>query len=58
MKTIFVELSKEKLDLIIKALSKVEYKEEDFDKEMDGSFAGQCETYAEELDILFTKEFK
>ena len=52
-----LKLTKKEWDLIIKALGKVEYTEEDYDKLPEDTDAGQAEMLAERIDIEFCRYY-
>ena len=52
-----LKLSKKEWDLIIKALGKMEFTEEDYDKLPADTDAGQAEILAERIDIEFCKHY-
>lgn len=53
-----LNLSRKKWDLIIKALSQMEYTEEDYEKESGECDADKAEILAEEIDIEYCKNYK
>ena len=53
-----MNLTRKEWDLIIKALSKIEFTEEDCDKDIDTTDAGRAEVLAEKIDIEFCNTYK
>ena len=52
-----LNLTRKEWDTVIKALSNVRYTEEDYEKDIDDTFAGQSEGLAEKLDIEYCKNY-